>query len=75
MTKEEKAAAVERDPLPAYRVRLITAGIATEQSLAAMEAKISADIEDAIEFALNSEDPPLEELTTDVYGAATGACA
>jgi len=75
MSKEEKAAALERDPLPAYRKRLIADGVATEDTLSAMEAQISADIEDAIEFALSSEDPPLEELTTDVYGVTSGVTA
>jgi len=75
MSKEEKATALERDPLPAYRKRLIADGVATEDTLSAMEAQISADIEDAIEFALSSEDPPLEELTTDVYGVNSGVTA
>ena len=74
MTKEEKAAAIARDPLPAYRARLITEGTASEEALAALEAKISAEIEDAIEYALSSKDPSLEELTTDVYGT-TGVAA
>ena len=37
MTKEEKAAAMAKDPLPALRARLIAEGIASEAKLAEME--------------------------------------
>lgn len=74
MNAEEKAAALKRDPLPRFRTELIANGIATETALVDMETKLSAEIEDAIEFALGSEDPSLDELTTDVYSSA-GAMA
>lgn len=67
MTKEEKQAAMDRDPLPLFRARLIADGHATEDHLADLETKITAEIEDAISFALSSEFPPIEELTSDVY--------
>jgi len=67
MSKEEKAAAISRDPVPAFRAKLIADGIATAEQLAAMEAKIADDIEEAIKFALSSEVPPPEELLRDVY--------
>ena len=67
MTKEEKSAAMAADPVPLYRARLIANGIATEAQLAKLEAGIAADIQEAIEFALASGTPPLEELTRDVY--------
>jgi pyruvate dehydrogenase E1 component alpha subunit len=67
MTKEEKAAAIAKDPVPLFRAKLIANGTATEDQLATMEAKIAADIQDAIEFALASDMPPVEELLRDVY--------
>lgn len=71
MTKEEKAAAMANDPVPAFRARLIAGGVATEDQLAAMEADVAAQIEEAIQYALASDPPPPEELLRDVY-AETG---
>lgn len=73
MTKEEKAAAMAKDPLILFRARLIADGVADEDRLASIDANIAAQIEDAIQFALASDMPPLEELTTDVYAAAGAA--
>ena len=70
MIKEEKAAAMAKDPLILFRARLIADGVANEDRLAEIDATIAAQIEDAIQFALASDMPPLEELTTDVYAAA-----
>ncbi|AIT79846.1 thiamine pyrophosphate-dependent dehydrogenase E1 component subunit alpha [Novosphingobium pentaromativorans] len=70
MTKEEKAAAIAKDPVPAFRAKLIADGIATEEDLAAMEKTIADDIEDAVQYALGSDLPHASELTTDVYAEA-----
>jgi acetoin:2,6-dichlorophenolindophenol oxidoreductase subunit alpha len=67
MTKEEKSAALAKDPVPAFRARLIADGIASEAQLAAMEAKVGAEIEEAISYALDSAMPGPEELTRDVF--------
>ncbi|HTZ69477.1 MAG TPA: thiamine pyrophosphate-dependent dehydrogenase E1 component subunit alpha [Acetobacteraceae bacterium] len=69
MTKEEKAAAMARDPLPAFKAKLLETGIATEQVLADMEKEITAEVEDAIAFAMASEFPSTDELRRDVYEA------
>src|SRR3546814_6645880 len=45
--KEQKAAAMEADPVPRLRARLIADGVATEAELAAVEAEIEARIDDA----------------------------
>ena len=57
MTKEEKQAAMDADPLPAFRQKLIDSGIATEAQLAEMQTAIEAEVEDAIEFAMACEFP------------------
>jgi pyruvate dehydrogenase E1 component alpha subunit len=67
MTKEEKAAAMEKDPLPAFRARLIKDGVATEDQLAKLQKDIEAEVEDAIEYALAQEFPSVEELRRDVF--------
>jgi TPP-dependent pyruvate/acetoin dehydrogenase alpha subunit len=68
--KEEKAKWVAADPYPALRARLIADGTATEEQLAKIEADIETEIDAAVEFALASPFPGLEELSTDVYGEA-----
>ncbi|MDE2405449.1 MAG: thiamine pyrophosphate-dependent dehydrogenase E1 component subunit alpha [Sphingomonadales bacterium] len=66
--KEEYAEAVANDPYPRFRAQLIANGIASEEELAGIEAGYEAEIDAAVEFALNSPFPGAEELTSDVYG-------
>jgi pyruvate dehydrogenase E1 component alpha subunit len=67
MEEGEKRAAMERDPVPRFRAWLIAQGIASEATLAAMEAATARDVEDAEAFALASPIPELAELQRDVY--------
>lgn len=67
MTKEEKAAAMARDPVPALRRRLVESGIATAARLDDMERAIEAEIDEAVAFALASDYPDVAELRRDVY--------
>ena len=67
MTKEEKAAAMAKDPLPAFRAKLIADGHASEAQLAKMQADIEAEIADAEEFGMNSPFPDVAELRRDVF--------
>lgn len=73
MDPDLKRTKMEEDPYPRFRDRLVADGIATEEQLAAIESDISAEIEEAVEFAKNSPFPDLSELTQDVY--AEGAVA
>jgi pyruvate dehydrogenase E1 component alpha subunit len=63
----QKAAAMEADPVPRLRARLIADRIATEAELAAVEADIESQIDEAIEFALASPWPDPDELRFDVF--------
>jgi len=65
--KEQKAAAMAADPVPALRAKLIADRIATEEELAAIEAGIEAEIDDAVKFALDSEWPVADDLRFDVF--------
>jgi pyruvate dehydrogenase E1 component alpha subunit len=67
MPKEERKAAMAADPVPAFRAWLLENGHATEAQLAEIEDKIVAMVDDAVEFAMNSPEPSLDELYTDVY--------
>jgi len=69
MDKAEKAEAIQADPHIRYRAQLLSAGVATETQLAEMEAIIEKEIDDAVNFALASPFPGMEEMTRDVYGA------
>lgn len=67
MDPKEKEAAMAADPLPKFRQKLLDDGIATEQQLEEMKAKIEAEVQEAIEFGMNSELPSTDELRRDVF--------
>lgn len=65
--KDELAAALEKDPVPLLRTRLIAEGIASVDKLAAMEADIAAQISEAVAAAYAADIPGLIELKRDVF--------
>jgi len=67
MDKAEKAAAIECDPVPKLRARLIAEQLVSEAELAALEAAIDKEIDEALAFALESPFPDPVELRRDVY--------
>ena len=67
MTKEEKEAAIANDPLPRFRQKLIDTGVATEEQLAEMQTRIEAEVQDAIDFAMECDFPSVDELRRDVF--------
>jgi TPP-dependent pyruvate/acetoin dehydrogenase alpha subunit len=67
MDKGEKAAAMARDPVPLFRQWLIASKNATEDELAALEAAIDKEIDEAVEFAVDSPYPDVAELRKDVF--------
>jgi pyruvate dehydrogenase E1 component alpha subunit len=69
MAKGEKEAAMARDPVTRFRAWLIEQGHASDADLAKMEAAIEKEIDAAVEFALSSPNPGLEELNRDVFAA------
>jgi TPP-dependent pyruvate/acetoin dehydrogenase alpha subunit len=73
MHKGEKAAAMAQDPVPKFRAWLLEKKVSDEAGLAAVEAKISAEIDAAVEFALASASPELSELESDVFAEETYA--
>ena len=67
MDKARKQRAVTEDPVPRFRAKLIESGVASEDQLAALEAAIEVQIDEAVEFALASPFPSEEELKRDVF--------
>lgn len=63
----QKTAAMEADPVPRLRARLIADRIASEEELAAFEADIEGQIDEALEFALASPWPEPDDLRFDVF--------
>jgi pyruvate dehydrogenase E1 component alpha subunit len=66
-SKDEIAEARKRDPINLLEARLIEAGVADEAALGAIRDEVKAVVDDAVTFADESPEPPLEELATDVY--------
>ena len=69
-TKEEVRTWRERDPIGLFEQKLLAAGIADEQGLGAIREEAKQIVDDAVRFADESPEPPLEELHTDVYADA-----
>ena len=69
----QKAAAMEADPVPRLRARLIADRIATDAELAELEAEIEAQIDDALGFALASPWPEPDALRSDVFAQEIAA--
>lgn len=68
MDKAALDAAKKAAPVPRFRARLIADGVASEAELAALDAKVRAEVEDAIAYARSAPAPGAEELHSDVFG-------
>ncbi len=66
-TKEEVARWRQRDPIPRLRAQMIEQGLATEADLNAMDAVVDRQVEEAVRFAEESPEPPVEDLWRHVY--------
>lgn len=56
-----------RDAIDRVKARLIEHGWATPEELKAEEKKIRKEIDQAVKFAQNAEQPPIEDLYKDIY--------
>ncbi|AHY45764.1 pyruvate dehydrogenase (acetyl-transferring) E1 component, alpha subunit [Rubrobacter radiotolerans] len=65
-TKEEVEKWRERDPIGLLEKRLLEEGV-EEEKLDELKSEAQEKIKEAVKFADESEEPPLEELYTDVY--------
>ena len=73
MDPAQKAEAMKQDPVPIFREWLIKQSHANEGELAAIEAEIALEIDAAVEFALASPYPDVEELRRDVFAQEIAA--
>ncbi|MEC9358183.1 MAG: thiamine pyrophosphate-dependent dehydrogenase E1 component subunit alpha [Pseudomonadota bacterium] len=67
MPRAELDAAMAADPFPRFRNRLLAEGVADAQTLDEIDAQISAEVDEAIQFAMDSDAPTAIELKRDVY--------
>ncbi len=56
-----------RDPIARFSNYLTVNGYATAEELAAIEREVEAEVEEAVRFAEESPEPPLESVTEHVY--------
>jgi len=66
-TNEELAMWKSRDPIPTFATYLTGLHVLTDEKMAEIDAKVTATIDDAVEFAMNAADPKPEEAVTDLY--------
>lgn len=66
-TKEEIASWKEKCPIKRLKETLLAEGIATQEELDAVDVKTTKIVDDAVEYALNSPYPKLEDVYNDVY--------
>jgi pyruvate dehydrogenase E1 component alpha subunit len=59
--EEEVQSWVERDPIQRQRVQLLSTQQATLDQLTDIEARVLAQVEDAVQFAIDSPPPPPEQ--------------
>ena len=72
---EEKARALARDPVPAFRNQLRDEGLVPASDLDAIDGRVDAEIADAIRSAESAGPTPAEEMQRDVYDSDGGAIA
>jgi 2-oxoisovalerate dehydrogenase E1 component len=64
---------IANDPVPRFRARLLAEGVADEAALAAIEQRVSDEVESS--YAAGSAEPDADpaQVTGDTYGTATAA--
>jgi pyruvate dehydrogenase E1 component alpha subunit len=60
--KEEKERWRKQDPIPKFQHFLYEQGMATELELKSIDREIEVAIDDAVQFALDSPEPPVDEI-------------
>ena len=67
--RPDRDTVAQRDPLPAYRARLLAAGVLTDAQADAIDAQAAARVEGALEFARSSPRPDPAAATSYVFAS------
>ena len=67
-TREEMEAWKARDPIPAFRLRLLDSGLFDEAAMEEIEGQVLQQLDEAVAFAAAAEMPAPEEALYGVYG-------
>lgn len=62
-----------RDPITSLKDKIIGASLATAEELKALEVRIRATVDEAHAKAKVSAEPPMDELTADIYASPTNS--
>jgi pyruvate dehydrogenase E1 component alpha subunit len=65
--KDQLAEAQTKDPIPAYRARLVQRSVCAEKELDEVDAEAEAEVDNAVMRVLAQPDPEPQELTSYVY--------
>jgi pyruvate dehydrogenase E1 component alpha subunit len=66
-SKEEVEEWRQKDPVKVFRDRLLAEGVISEQYLEELRDRLEREVTEAVEFADNSPEPPLESLYDHLY--------
>jgi acetoin:2,6-dichlorophenolindophenol oxidoreductase subunit alpha len=66
-TDEELAMWKSRDPIPTFTTYLQARNVLSTDKLNEIEGRVTATIDDAVEFAMNARDPRPEDAVEDLY--------
>src|SRR3954469_5400737 len=66
-TNEELAMWKSRDPIPTFTTYLQAREVLSAETLAGIDERVKATIDEAVEFAMNAPDPKPEDAVTDLY--------
>ncbi len=56
-----------RDPISIFKDSMMAEGLITEEETARIDQEVDTVVQEAVEFALQSDDPPLESMFENVY--------
>ncbi len=66
-TREEEKFWRERDPIKLFTGKMIGQGVISEQEVKELEEFVTKELDEAVDYAINSPYPEPEELYTDLY--------
>jgi TPP-dependent pyruvate/acetoin dehydrogenase alpha subunit len=66
----EKADALARDPVPAFRAQLIAEAVMSSDDLDEIDRRVDDEVSDAMQFAQDADPTPPEEMLRNVYGTS-----